>query len=388
MGTTTEEIIVVGAGPCGLLAAREAARHGSSATVLEEDNIVGVPEKCAGLYSLSGLKLLDVPLSTDYLQNKVRGAIFQSPAGKTFEVDAGRDVAIVSNRTRFDQFLARQAIKEGANLRLRSRVTFLKNDGNGVEVSISGKERLRARVAIDAEGREGLLARKISAEYSANDWLPIIQCLVANHGLDKDFVYLYFKDYLKDFFGYLVPVDEYSGKLGVAMGTNIIAGLNKFMREEFPKAKVTGLSSSSIYVGKPQRSNLFPIVVAGDAAGQVKATTGGGVIFGGLCGRMAGRLAARYCETQSKDEVTEYQRFIERAYSELGTISLLRRFFAWIKPNHYDTLFNAIGSSRINVEISKLGDMDFQKRTILKLFLSRRMPIFLSSILRSLLFHE
>lgn len=330
--------------------------------------------------------MLDVPLSTDYLQNKVRGAVFQSPAGKIFEVDAGRDVAVVANRTRFDQFLARQAIREGVSLRLQSRATSLRNDGNSIEVLISGGERLRARVAIDAEGREGFLARKVSPEYSTSGWLPIIQCLVANHGLDKDFVYLYFKDYLKDFFGYLVPVDEYSGKLGVAMGSNIIVGLNRFMKEEFPKAKITGLSSSSIYVGKPQRSNLFPIVVAGDAAGQVKATTGGGVIFGGLCGRMAGRLGARYCQTQSREEVTKYEKFIERAYRELGTISSLRRFFARIKPSHYDILFNAIERSRIDQEISRIGDMDFQRRTILKLLLSRRTPIFLSSIVKTLLF--
>ncbi|MEM3032311.1 MAG: FAD-dependent oxidoreductase, partial [Nitrososphaerota archaeon] len=55
------DVAVVGAGPAGLLAARELARRGVSVLVFEEDRTIGRPERCAGLYSISGLKSLGLP---------------------------------------------------------------------------------------------------------------------------------------------------------------------------------------------------------------------------------------------------------------------------------------------------------------------------------------
>ncbi|MCW4026273.1 MAG: FAD-dependent oxidoreductase, partial [Candidatus Bathyarchaeota archaeon] len=74
------DIAVIGAGPAGLIAAREAAERGTDVTIFEEDSEVGVPCHCAGLLSLNGMKEIKIPPDDSYVQNKVRGAHFFSPS--------------------------------------------------------------------------------------------------------------------------------------------------------------------------------------------------------------------------------------------------------------------------------------------------------------------
>ncbi|MDH5703558.1 MAG: FAD-dependent oxidoreductase, partial [Aigarchaeota archaeon] len=108
---TDFDVVVCGGGPAGLTAAWEACRRGCSALILEEHSSIGVPERCAGLLSLSGLSKLSLPLERRFTQNTVRGAVFFSPDGGSFTVDAGRPVAAVVSRKSFDQHLARRACK-------------------------------------------------------------------------------------------------------------------------------------------------------------------------------------------------------------------------------------------------------------------------------------
>jgi digeranylgeranylglycerophospholipid reductase len=74
------DVAVVGGGPAGLIAAREAARRGLAVAVFEEDWAIGRPERCAGLYSVDGLRRLGIPTSGHHVQNRVRGAVFVSPS--------------------------------------------------------------------------------------------------------------------------------------------------------------------------------------------------------------------------------------------------------------------------------------------------------------------
>ncbi|MEM2276062.1 MAG: NAD(P)/FAD-dependent oxidoreductase, partial [Thermoproteota archaeon] len=106
MQNSDYDVVVVGAGPAGLLTAKEVASMGCSVLVLEEHDEVGKPERCAGLFSISGLKMLGIPLDHSYIQNIVRGAVFFSPSGRSFILDTKRPIAIVSNRELFDKFLA------------------------------------------------------------------------------------------------------------------------------------------------------------------------------------------------------------------------------------------------------------------------------------------
>ncbi|MCS7110177.1 MAG: FAD-dependent oxidoreductase [Candidatus Caldarchaeum sp.] len=351
------DVAVVGGSSTGLVAAREAAKRGLSTVVFEEDVAIGRPEKCAGLYSVEGLKSLDIPVQGPYLQNVVRGAVFVSPSGKAFEVDAGREVAVVFNRERMDLFIAEQAANAGAEMMVGTRVHEVSTDGTTASVKTS-RNIYRFRYVIDAEGRAASVAKQIFIHYSTGKWLPIIQYQISNHGQDPQFVYLYFRKYLREFFGYLVPVDDETGKFGVAASKFIHRYADKLLSEVFPRAKVTGMSSSSIYVGHPlvdiRRKN---VMLVGDVAGQVKSTTGGGVITGGI----AAMAAARHAAGQ-----VVYEEHLRPLFNELKGTYMIRRIYENLSPKHIEAIIRAAAESGFSEKLSQVGDMDKHLTTLIK----------------------
>jgi digeranylgeranylglycerophospholipid reductase len=360
------EITVVGGGPAGLIAAREAARAGAEVVILEEHVEIGEPERCAGLLSLSGLEKLGFSVSGRYLQNIVRGAMIKSSRVGWNVLDAGRPVAAVISRSIFDKEIARQAEQAGAKIICGVRVKAVERDEEVFRITASDDLR-RSPWVIDAEGAgAALLRRFLGAGAEPGRWIPIIQLIVENHGFDKRFVYIYLKDYLPDFFAYLIPVDESLGKLGVASKSpGLKKLLRRFLDEEFPGARCLSSSSHVVYAGYPLDSaSLFPLrfVPVGDAAGHVKATTGGGVIMGGLiAAKIASAIAMSLKGGLPEKPLAEAREIIK----ELRRIALLRRLIGGMNSPLLDLLL-ALATSRIGGSyLSRRGDMDFQASSIL-----------------------
>ena len=361
------------------MAARELAARKLEVTVVEEHNTIGRPEKCAGLYSLEGLRKIGLRPGEVYLQNYVRGAVFKSPSGRSFTVEAPGRIAVVTNRERFDQFIAQQSLKAGAEIILGKRVLKVSKSNSGLEVALSGGERIEASHVVDAEGREAAIARSIHPSYSLNGWIPIIQYQVYRHGMDRDFVYLYFKRYLPEFFAYLVPIDEELGKVGIAASKGIYERARKFMQEEFPHARVIGIMSSSVYTGKPlEKPRLGRVYFVGDVAGHVKATTGGGVIFGGILAMEAAKEIAT--------GIPYFAWAVKRTYPELRRMWLIRRLTSSLTPDQLDKLFKAVRESGLDLFLSREGNMDYQGLTLAKLTLSRTAAKLLASLAKQFLF--
>ncbi len=356
------DVVIIGAGPAGLLTAREAASMGCSVLVLEEHEEIGRPEKCAGLFSMSGLKMLGIPLSHSYAQNVVRGAVFFSPSGRSFFLDAGRSVAVVSNREAFDKFLAQQAKLKGAEIATSEVVVRIIPSDNTPSVKTTNAL-TRAKMVVDAEGRSGFLARQVWKSWRPKGWIPIIQAIVENHQMDRNFVYLYFKKYLKDFFAYLVPIDDELGKLGIAARKDTKSLFFRFLQEEFKHAKILSTTSASVYTGPPlELIQNGRVLAVGDVAGQVKATTGGGVVYGGLCAIETGRYIANFL--LNGGGVREYRERMNKIYGQLKSIYRLRFLISHIPLKLYDSIFKAASDTGLDTWLSSEGDMDKHGDTI------------------------
>jgi len=351
------DVAVVGGGPAGLIAAREAARRGLSTAVFEEDWAVGRPERCAGLYSVDGLRRLGIPTSGHHVQNRVRGAVFLSPSNHFFEVDAGRDVAVVCNRERLDQLLAEQAVRAGAEIYVNNRVTHASREDGAITLTAQGIT-ARASHLVLAEGRTANLARQITPYPGLKKWLPIVQYVVSGHEMDPSMVYLFFRPYTPEYFGYLVPIDDELGKLGVASSKHPDKLLDKLQSDVTPKARVLGIMSHSIYLGPPlQRPRYGRVLLVGDVAGQVKATTGGGVVTGGMCGVAAAAHAAGE---------GLYEKLARPVITELQRTFLLRRVVEKIPPKMFDVLFKAVRDSGFDKTLGAEGEMDKHMTTLVK----------------------
>jgi len=365
------DIIIIGAGPAGLISAIHSSKNNCKVLLLEEHNIIGKPEKCAGLLSISGLRKINIPIENFYIQNFINGAIVKSPKNNIIEINPKRKVAIVVNRRLFDQFLASLAIKKGACIELGIKALKILNNKENVRIFSSNKKEYSSKIVINAMGKNSMqLGYK--AGRNIEKWLPAIQAIIANHSFQKDYAYVFFKDYIKGFFGYFIPINEEIGKIGLATKYFPLKAFNKFIKEEFPKSKIIGISFSSIYTGKPIKpAYKNRMLFVGDAAGHVKATTGGGIIFGGLGAIFAGKIANKICNLEKKDEkeiFKDYEKILEKKiYPELETMAFLRNFLNNVPIPLLEKIFKIIKESGLEKDIENLGDMDFQKRTIINI---------------------
>src|SRR2546425_222003 len=158
------DVLVVGAGPAGSVAAWEAKRTAPELDVvlLERDRVVGLPVRCAEGVGDAGLREFVDPEDAPWVARRITRIIFVAPDDTEVSVAEGRTVAWILDRTRFDACLATGAAAAGVEVRVATEAAGMERgpDGRwrvrvrGPGVDGGGEETLCARVVIGADGGE------------------------------------------------------------------------------------------------------------------------------------------------------------------------------------------------------------------------------------------
>ncbi len=355
------DVVVVGGGVAGLLAAREVSRRGCSVKVFEEDLEIGFPEHCDGMVSANALSQLGVIPSRRSLQNEIRRALLHSPNGYTLELDAGRQKTIVLDRSVFDQELAAAASKLGAEIEVGKRVTALRTQGDNVQLHVDRSAAVTASYAIDARG----------CPATAGEWrgklLQAAKYEVSGRWFQHDTVELFFDQRVSPgFFTWVIPVSDDVAKVGVAGTTiNPFKTLDSFLKNR--KSSVLKKIAAPIMVGGPARSLVSGRVVkVGDAAGQAKPTTGGGIYTGGMGGCLAGNIVTQSVMAGDGGHIERYDEEWRRRFErEFNSMLRVRRLLGALNNRRLEGLFKAVGSSGLMETISLEGDFDFHSNVVL-----------------------
>jgi len=380
------DIVTVGAGVAGCEAALEAARKNARVLLLEEHPQVGLPSHCSGVVSISGLELLGLEAHSSFSQKLIHGARFFPPHGESIEVRKKDPVALILNRMKLDQFLAKQAVAAGVELRAKTRASKFERTANGDLLTLADGSKVGAKVIIDASGAGSRLSEQ--AGLQAPDWgqiLPGLQYELADMKDQEDLVELFFgSKRAPGFFAWSIPTGKNSARVGLASKKgNVKKFLDDLVKEQWPRATVDATKSGSVLVAGPIARCWSPgFIVVGDAAGQVKQTTGGGIVIGGYCGKLAG-IAAASAASHNGAEADRFLRdcdmhWREKFGSDLRKMGLARKLFAGLSDETLDRLFSVL---RDNVaEIEGEGDMDFQGKIITKMLKKRKVATLLPRV--------
>jgi len=366
------DVLVVGAGPAGLIAGREAARRGVNVIILEKDEEVGNPCHCAGLLSVRGLKEIGIEPSREFVQNEVSGAIFHSPSGITFEVRGRKKMAYVVDRASLDKVLARQAVTAGAELRLGFKPEmFLVEKGVVSGIIGENKETIRAKIVIDAEGSScGLLKRTKFERPSPEGFLPAVQLEIADVKTDRDLVEIFVGSKVAPkFFLWMIPTGDDSARVGLACKDRKgYEFLQKFVERRLGKHRTTAVRAGFVITSGPSARTYYDgVITVGDAAGQTKPTTGGGVVTGGMCAIIGGEIAAEAVlkDDSSANFLKKYEESWRRELGrEFSMMLLARRILNNLSDETIDEIFKTIIESRLQKTIEEEGDIDFQTEVL------------------------
>ncbi len=377
---TKQDIVVVGGGPCGSYAAYTAAKLGAEVVVCEEHERIGAPNHCAGHLNISSLKRLGIQIPRDAFENEIKGAVFYSPSGKEFVLRSQNPVTYVVDRELFDKHIFDLAIKAGVEYRFKSRVkSLLFESGYAKGVALKGEETVEADVVIDAEGCSSAILKKTGLDGLKGSMIVRgIQAEVDGlEHVDADMVEVYLgNNVAPDFFAWIIPRKDGTAKVGLATRTgNPHQYLQRFMKKhpiaskKLKKSQVTSINLHPIPLAGPipkTYSNGF--LVVGDAASQVKPTTGGGVIFGLTCANVAGEVAYEAVKNNNFSEtfLSSYQHQWKRLVGfDLAAMLQMRKMLNNLSDSRTDKIIDWCNRLGIDDVLEKVGDIDFQGRSLI-----------------------
>ena len=363
------EAAVVGAGPAGILAATVISSGGFTTKVYEEHPVIGEPNHCAGLLSVTGLGKLGVDPSDEFIQNRVYGGRVYAPDGGFIEIRDRKPRAYVVDRGRFDRYLADAASDVGVEFMLSTRVEGLRfMEGTCMGVKVDGGVQ-EPWIVVDAEGAGGRLLSRSGIETGQSGILTGYNAEIGGVEVDPELVEVWFGDELAEgFYAWVIPIDESTVRCGLGTaGRDGYDRLKGFVRRRFGADKLRGVTAGQICTGPPvDRAAYSGLLLAGDVAGQVKATTGGGVVVGGLCAQLAGEMAvdALSCGDTCWGRLSEYERRWRGLYErELKTMYAARRLLNKMPDERFNRLLASLkgaGLQGVLKDLVSRGDMDMQ----------------------------
>jgi len=336
------DVIVVGAGPSGLYCARLLGKS-FKVLVLEEHKEIGSPVQCSGLVS----KNLEnfVKIDRGFVENEIMGAILHSKKSEV-KLEKPGGSAYVIDRGKFDRFLAK-GLK--SKVLLNAGVREIKIRKGFVSVKTDGKE-FRSRMLLGCDGSNSIVRNHFCVRPQ-----EILKGLIAikKERDDSDFVELWFdKALLPDGFFWRIP-------RGKSIEYGMLSGNARFRDlEGFFNLRLKGCEKRAGLIPTGFQKTYFPrTLLVGDAAGQVKPWSGGGVVYGLTCAKIAKDVVKKALLSNSFSE--EFLRQYETGWrEEIGkNISLglmFREFYKDLDSEGLERFFERLKNKNLN----KI-DMDF-----------------------------
>jgi geranylgeranyl reductase family protein len=362
------DVVVVGGGPVGGRTAELIAKAGHSVAVIEEHQSVGEPVQCAGLVTPRVFDMVDYARPS--IVNEISGANIHSPEGQVITLDGGSAKAIVIDRQKFDNLIIRRAVDNGADIICDSKVKRIVRSGRTWEIDT--KDNLEGRILIGADGA-GSRIRSWLGIGEPEFMLTGIDAEVGGVDLDQNRVnILVGKNVAPNFFAWLIPA---RGKTRVGLCTRdsekpLTYYFDRLFREgpssDILKGyEVVTRSSGRIPIGMLERTTVEGAMLVGDAASQVKATTGGGIYMGLVCAKHCAENAINALEKDDTSEkaMAEYHRAWNGDIGgELRKCLMLHRILSTTADKDMEALFEVFSDEAVLKLINEHGDIDYPSK--------------------------
>lgn len=390
----TFDVVVIGAGPIGGHVAGLIAEAGHSVALVEEHREVGEPVQCGGIVTPRVMDLVDCPST---ILDEIRGCEFYSPAGREVVIDGGETEALVVDRAAFDREIVKRALHRGALGFLGTLATGARRENGGLTVSVQrdgSSQEFHCRLLIGADGVKGNVTKWFGLAHPLRI-LPGLEADVVGADFTPGYVKVFTgTDVAPGFFGWLVPAGAtVRAGLCTARGSArpyldrmfLTGPPAQFLQGAQPLGYIIG----GIPIGLAKRTYADGVMVVGDAAFQAKATTGGGIYTGLVCGEACAHTAVE--SLRSGDTSAGFLSRYEKRWKsgigrELRRYLRLHKVIAQLRDEELEEIFRLLQNPRLQRTIAEAGDIDYQARVVFALLREEpRLLRFLGTALRGLL---
>ena len=369
------DVVVIGAGPAGSLAARRLAASGHDVLLIEEHDDVGEPVHCTGLVGHDAFGEFDLP--HQLILGRAGTVRFWGAGGESVRVKGDRVSAAVIDRRALDAHLADTAVAAGAELRRGCRAERITVDSRGVRIITNAHvQPIDARAVVLACGANYRFHRTLglglprlflqSAQVEAPfETMSEIEVRFGRHVAPRGFAWA-------------VPVDR-QGAAFVRLGLmSADRSRERFRAFSTLMAERAGCDPRALPAPRLKMLPLAPVsktyaarvVAVGDAAGLVKPTTGGGIYYGLITGSLAADVLDHALSTDRLGErsLARYEtRWKTRLGQEIRVGMAFRRIAAGLDDSSIDKLVDLARVDGIVPLLQRTASFNWHRKAVVAL---------------------
>jgi geranylgeranyl reductase family protein len=371
------DVAVVGGGPIGGYIAGEIAKKKFKVSIFEKNKEIGVPVNCAGLITPRVFEIIDID-KKNVIQNKIKGARIHSPLGNILTIGGDKLHALVINRSKFDKEIIKKSKKYGVEVFLDENVLSAQKIEDHIELKTSKNHDIKCDLLIGADGPYSKIRDRFAFP-EPNEYLRGIGAEIVDTNLDPDFVEIFVgRNIAPGFFAWIIPTDKNgkNARIGLCINKNAAFSPkeyfknfieNKYTSEFLKNTSIAGYIGGIIPLGVLKKTYESNVLVVGDAAAQVKPTSGGGVYTGLLC--------ASHCSNVSIDALqnnnfsAQYLKRYQKLWNadigrELNLGMKFRNIYKNFSDNQMDSYIKRFSNPKITEIITKYGDIDYPSKLV------------------------
>lgn len=343
---TKYDIVVVGAGPIGSYTAYLLADKGFDVCLLDEKTEIGKDVICAGVIGKEAFKHFDLP--TKSILSRIDSATFFSPTKKKLEYIPEEVFAYIVDREKFDRGILKSAQRVGVDLHLKQRVTTIEKKSSMYYTVVTSKRKYKTRIIVLATGINYVLNKKVGLGkppqflYGSQIELPI--------SFSKSNVEIHIgTGFAPGSFGWVIPAGANTSRIGILLNRKTKPWLKKMLEHRLnisvAKLRDEELKTKPIAFGPVKRSVKDNILAVGEAAGQMKTTTGGGIFFGLICSEIAAeKITDTLRDGASLSDYETTWRSILASEIDIGI--LMRQIATKLRDADLENLFRFVKKNR------------------------------------------
>ena len=373
------DVCIIGASIAGNYLSYLLSETNLKIVVIEEHKNVGLPLQCAGIISQKLSKIIKLP--KEVVLNRVKVAKIVAPQGKFIKISSTEKPYII-DRIALDRFFY-EKVKKKENIRYFFSEKFKSfkyiNERNQRSLKIETSERiLEAKLLIGCDGPLSSVAKSLGIN---NKNLYATQIRISGN-FDENEAVMYFNPKWKELFGWIVPEGNGIFRIGLASSQNLKKNFQIFLKQlKLDSNKKIDRQGGLVPYGTMNKLAFNNILLLGDSACQVKATTGGGIII-----LLTAAKYAVNCIQKCFKNNTFSKKFIKKHYEspcassigkELKTHYLIRVILERLTTKDFVELFRILRTTKMDYIINLYSDMDFPKRFIFKFLRNPRVVSFM-----------
>ncbi|MCF7875471.1 NAD(P)/FAD-dependent oxidoreductase [Candidatus Bipolaricaulota bacterium] len=381
MSSNDPDVLVVGGGPAGSIAAGVAAEGGAVTTLVDKKSDPSQSSACGGLVSKNTWDELGA--ADGAIVNEIKGVEIHPPEGESFVLSSPQVKAYVIDRDELNADLLARAEEKG--VRVNPETGIFERDGARVTIRAindSEERELCPEIVIGADGPRSDVRRLFGLE-SPSELLYAIQGEIELPDISPGRVEVFFgRKIAPGFFGWIIPVSSNKARVGLA--TKKGDGLKDYFQTLLDRAggrKPADFRTGVIPIGVPDHSCGGKVLTVGDAAGQVKPTTGGGLYPISIASKIAGEVTVKSLSGLENPSRRYYERWMDRFGHDLKREMLLHRVLESVSDDRLGRLLNLLNRPKIADWVSENGDIDHLYPLAKKM---AKNPLVLTTILKAL----